>query len=77
MRESPSKQGKQVKRVGSVTLDIGKAQEIQDAAMVNKNNADVHTKWLPNADHLRHTHWLGLYAPVSSQAVPAQGECGN
>ena len=27
-----------------------------------ENNADLHTKWLPNPDHLVHTRWLGLYA---------------
>ena len=25
-----------------------------------ENNADIHTKFLPNADHLRHCKWLGL-----------------
>ena len=25
------------------------------------NNSDIHTKFLPNADHLRHCKWLGLY----------------
>ena len=29
------------------------------------NNADIHTKWLPNPDHLRHCGWLGLYDPDS------------
>lgn len=24
------------------------------------NSADLHTKWLPNPDHIRHTAWLGL-----------------
>ena len=30
-----------------------------------ENNSDIHTKWLGNADHLRHTAWLGLYEPQS------------
>ena len=37
------------------------------------NNSDIHTKWLPNADHLRHARWLGLYAPADS----GEGECGT
>ena len=28
------------------------------------NNSDIHTKWLPNPDHLRHSSWLGLYEPA-------------
>merc|ERR1712185_646907 len=24
-----------------------------------ENNSDIHTKWLPNVDHLRHASWLG------------------
>ena len=38
-----------------------------------ENNSDIHTKWLPNADHLRHARWLGLYAPADS----GEGECGT
>ena len=30
------------------------------------NNADIHTKWLSNADHLRHARWLGLFDPGSA-----------
>ena len=26
-----------------------------------ENNSDIHTKFLPNMDHLRHCRWLGLY----------------
>jgi DNA modification methylase len=33
------------------------------------NNADVHTKWLPNQDHLRHAHWLGLRPPSGSSGT--------
>ena len=29
------------------------------------NNSDIHTKWLPNPDHHRHTAWLGVYNPES------------
>ena len=32
------------------------------------NNADVHTKWLPNADHLRHAYWLGLRPSTTASA---------
>ena len=28
-----------------------------------ENSADIHTKWLNNPDHIRHTAWLGLYEP--------------
>ena len=37
------------------------------------NNSDIHTKWLPNADHLRHARWLGLYDPDGT----VEGECGG
>ena len=30
-----------------------------------ENPADLHTKWLPNCDHLKHTRWLGLYDPAN------------
>ena len=30
------------------------------------NNADIHTKWLSNTDHLRHAHWLGLRPPTTA-----------
>ena len=33
----------------------------------NDNPADLHTKWLPNPDHCRHSAWLGLYEPASSK----------
>ena len=28
-----------------------------------ENNSDIHTKWLPNPDHLRHTQWMGMFDP--------------
>jgi len=31
-----------------------------------ENNSDIHTKWLCNPDHLRHTAWLGLYDPTAN-----------
>ena len=37
-----------------------------------ENNSDIHTKWLPNVDHLRHAGWLGLFDPGS-----VEGECGS
>ena len=33
------------------------------------NPADLHTKWLPNPDHCRHTAWLGLYEPARATST--------
>ena len=34
------------------------------------NNADIHTKFLSNADHLRHCRWLGLYGNNEAWCAP-------
>lgn len=49
----------------------------------DKLNSDIHTKWLPNPSHLRHTLWMGLYDPETEthdeliETNPATAERGS
>lgn len=38
------------------------------------NNSDIHTKFLPNADHLRHCKWLGLYGDKQAYYLHLGGD---